>query len=339
MKTIKHAALKLGLFVLISVLLAGYLAITLRQAYSEPTTTYRAYFKDASELKAGQQVRIAGVVVGNVDNVALGPHNLVQVTFDVDRSRPLTLASTAVVRYKDLIGNRYLEVLDNGSNPTLLAPGSAIPDTRTSAALNLDTLFNGFKPLFQGLNPDQINQVSTALIQVLQGQSGSVYTLLSTIGSLTTTLTSRNDLIGQVIGNLDSALTVVAQHGTDVSSIIQQMQALTSGLEQDAPTVLNAMASINAFTSSAAGLLQAIDAPLGVDLTGLQSVARILNKGNKTVQYALDHLGPAYQRMMRVGAYGNFFNIYVCALRLKLNSGKNVILTPYYARSDVKRCQ
>lgn len=337
---IRRAPLKLGIFVVFSALIAGYMMLLLAQSYEGKTWTYSAEFADASLLSPGQQVRVAGVVVGKVDSVEMSRGNVVRVTFTVDQARPLTTATRAVVRYKDLIGNRYLELTDDGSSATALRPGGTIPMARTAAALDLDTLFNGFKPLFQGLSPNQINQVSTELIDVLQGQSGSITTLLTTVSSLTTTLAGRSDLIGQVIDNLNVVLGTVAAHGTDVSQLITQMQALVTGLNRDAGGILNSVSAINSFTASAASLLNTVESPLGLDLAALGKVAKTLNENDKTVQYALDGLGPAYQRMMRVGSYGNFFNIYVCGLRLKITDGnKKTVTTPYLAKSDVARCQ
>lgn len=337
---IRNAPVKLAIFVVLSVLIATYMTVVLAESYAGDTRTYRAEFADASLLIPGQQVRVAGVVVGKVEKVSMGRGNTVEVTFDVDRSRPLTTATRAVVRYKDLIGNRYLELLDDGTSAAGLRPGDVIPASRTAAALDLDTLFNGFKPLFQGLAPEQINEVSTQLIDVLQGQAGAIGTLLTTVSSLTTTLANRSDLIGKVIDNLNVVLGTVADHGVDLSSLIQQMQALVTGLDKDAGGILDSVTAINSFTASAASLLDTVEAPLGTDLSSLRDVARTLNQNDQTVQYALDRLGPAYQRMMRVGSYGNFFNIYVCGLRLKITDGnQKTVTTPYLAKSDVERCQ
>lgn len=336
----KNIQLKLGIFLALSAIIAAYMLVVLSGSYSSETSRYKAEFTDASMLIGGQQVRVAGVVVGKVDSVSMGRDNRVIVIFDVDRQQQLTDRTRAIVRWKDLIGNRYLELVDDGTSVTTLGPNSTIPTSRTSAALDLDTLFNGFKPLFQGLAPAQINEVSTQLIEVLQGQSGAITSLLTTVASLTTTLADRSDLIGRVIDNLNVVLGTVADNGVDLKTLIVQMQALVTGLNDDAGGILKSVKTINQFTASTADLLDTIEAPLGSDLASLEKVARTLNDNEETVQYALDRLGPAYQRMARVGSYGNFFNIYVCGLRLKVTDGnQNTTTTPYMARSDVERCQ
>ena len=50
-----------------------------------PESTYHATFIDASRLKAGQKVRIAGVPVGSVSGIKLNPDNTIDVEFGVDQ--------------------------------------------------------------------------------------------------------------------------------------------------------------------------------------------------------------------------------------------------------------
>ena len=57
-------------------------------------------------------------------------------------------------------------------------------------------LFNGFKPLFQALSPDDINQLSYEIVQVFQGEGGTLEGLLANTASVTNTLADRDEVIG-----------------------------------------------------------------------------------------------------------------------------------------------
>ena len=89
-------------------------------------------FADASGLKAGDSVRVAGVRVGTVNGVALQPDNKVVVDFDADRNVVLTTGTKAAVRYLNLVGDRYLELVDGPGSTRILPPGSQIPVDRTA---------------------------------------------------------------------------------------------------------------------------------------------------------------------------------------------------------------
>src|SRR4029079_461651 len=130
---------------------------------------YSAVFADASRLKTGQSVRVAGMRVGTVNSVRLQRDKTVLVTFDADPSVRLTTGTRAAVRYLNLVGDRYLELID-GPGDTVLPPGSQIPKDRTQSALDLDLLLGGLKPVIRGLNPQDVNTLSASRIQVFQGQ-------------------------------------------------------------------------------------------------------------------------------------------------------------------------
>src|SRR3546814_19361494 len=78
-----------------------------------------------------------------------------------------------------------------------------MPVDQTSPALDLDLLLGGFKPLLRSLDPQQVNDLSGALLQVLQGQGGTLVSLLGNTSSFTSTLADRDQLIGDVITNLN----------------------------------------------------------------------------------------------------------------------------------------
>ncbi len=106
-------AIKFGVFGVTMALLTGALFVIMGQFRTGSTNGYTAVFTDASSLRAGDSVRVAGVRIGTVDDVALQPDNTVLVSFDADRNVVLTTATKVAVRYLDLVGNRYLELLDS----------------------------------------------------------------------------------------------------------------------------------------------------------------------------------------------------------------------------------
>jgi phospholipid/cholesterol/gamma-HCH transport system substrate-binding protein len=302
---------KLAIFLVLSATIATYLAAVLGNLSFTSTNSYYAIFADVSGLKPDSPVRIAGVDVGTVDGVEIYRGDEVKVDFSVDASITLSRMTHATVRYKNLIGDRYLELTDGNATGDLLAAGSTIPLARTAPALDLDTLLNGFKPLFVGLDPAQINAVSTAFIRVFQGESGTVTSLLTMVASLTATLADHDQLIGDVIHNLDASLRIVAARGSDLDTLIVQMQQLITTVRPD----------------------------LRDDVAKLGSLAKSLDAGSDTITYTLHRLPRVYQVLARLGAYGNFFNFYLCQTqeRLTLPNG-----TTYYTKpsnNPAARCK
>ena len=98
---------------------------------------YHAVFSNVSGLEGGNFVRIAGVEVGKVTAVDLHRDGTVTVDFSVDRNLPLTEGTRAVVRYENLIGDRYLALEGGPGSVRELPAGGTIPLTQTAPALDV----------------------------------------------------------------------------------------------------------------------------------------------------------------------------------------------------------
>lgn len=340
----KHRAtlLKLSVFAAVSAAIAAYLAILVSDSSPDSMTSYTAVFEDVSGLQEGDEVRVASVAVGKVESMTIGARNTVRVGFGVPTDIPLTHTTKATVRYKNLIGDRYLELAkpDRPSQP--LGANRTIPISRTAAALDLDTLLNGFKPLFAGLAPKQINALSTQLIKVLQGQNGAVASLVTTIASFTTTVAERGELVGRVIDNLNAVLGTVDQHREELSQVITQLKDLSKGLDKDAPTVLAALGEIDTVAVSGEDLLARTDQTIAADLAGLRTVTGNLDRKDDQLASILDQLPGHYQAVMPTGSFGNFFNFYLCGLQLRITPEADPTAKPVttpWINSDAARCQ
>ena len=123
--------------------------------------------------QSGQVVRFAGVPVGSVQKVKLNPDNSVDVTFDVNSRYQLYTSTRAVVRYQNLVGDRYLEITSGPGELRKLPPGSTIVRQNTQPALDLDALLGGLKPVLKGLDGNKVNEVSNAVIELTRARSST----------------------------------------------------------------------------------------------------------------------------------------------------------------------
>jgi len=121
--SVSRAAVKFGAFTVVMVTLTTFLFMVFGEFRGGSTNGYSAVFQDASSLKAGDSVRVAGVRVGTVDEVTLRDDTTVVVSFDTDTDVALTKSTHAAVQYLNLVGDRYLELLDTPGSTQLLARG------------------------------------------------------------------------------------------------------------------------------------------------------------------------------------------------------------------------
>jgi len=320
------AGIKLGIFSVVSVLVTGLLAAIMGNIGFGSGTEYKAIFTTASMLEKGDDVRVAGVTVGEVKNVEHHDRNNAIITFRVKSDVPLTTSSRAEVRFLNLVGDRYL-ALEAGADAGAerLESGDTLPIEQTSPALDLTTLFNGFKPLFQALNPEQVNELSMNLVQVLQGEGGTIQGLLQKTASLTTTLADRDQLIGEVVDNLNTTLATVNSRSEQVTQLVVELEGWMTDLAADRQVIGSSLDNISALTVEVADLLRGARPVLKSDVANLRRLAKLLNKKkNADVLVELvDRLPESMSDQTRTGTYGSWYNYYVCGFsgEIKLPAG------------------
>jgi phospholipid/cholesterol/gamma-HCH transport system substrate-binding protein len=220
--------LKFAAFVVVMAVLTAFLFFIFGQYRTGSTNGYSAVFADASRVKSGDSVRVAGIRVGTVNSVSLRPDKSVLVKFDADRNVVLTTGTKAAVRYLNLVGDRYLELVDGPGSTRVLPTGSQIPVDRTEPALDLDLLLGGLKPVIQGLNPQDVNALTSSLVQVFQGQDASLESLLSKTSSFSNELADNGQVVEQLIDNLNTVVATLAKDGDRFSSTIDGLERLRS---------------------------------------------------------------------------------------------------------------
>jgi phospholipid/cholesterol/gamma-HCH transport system substrate-binding protein len=311
--------MKFGAFAVIMVLLTVSLFFIFGQYRTGSTEDYSAVFSDVSRLKEGQTVRVAGVRVGTVNSVSLRSDKKVVVKFDADHSVALTTGTRAVIRYLNLVGDRYLELVDGPGSTKVLPAGAEIPIDRTAPALDLDLLLGGLKPVTQGLNPQDVNALSASLIQVFQGEGGTLNSLLSNTTSFSNTLADNSQTIQGLIDNLNTVVGTVNKEGTKFSGAIDRLEKLISGFSQDRDTIGAAITALDNGTTSIADLLTRARPPLAGTVDQLNRLAPLLDKDKNLIDISLRKLPNNYRKLQRLGSYGAWFPYYLCGLALRVS--------------------
>ena len=309
------AGVKLGIFTVTSLLVTGLLAAIMGNIGFGGGIEYKAVFSTASMLQKGDDVRIAGVNVGEVREVEHFERTQALVTFRIKDEIDLTTASRAEIRFLNLVGDRYL-ALEQGtaSDAEPLEADGTIPVEQTSPALDLTVLFNGFQPLFQALNPQQVNDLSMNLVQVLQGEGGTVAGLVQKTASLTNSLADRDQLIGEVITNLGQTLNTVDQRHEQLSDLIVELKGWMTDLARDRDTIGDSLSSVSDLTVVVADLVRDSRPLVKADVAKLRELSHLLNQpaNRKQVVEMLDRLPESMTDQTRTGTYGSWYSYYLC---------------------------
>ncbi|MFI0367715.1 MCE family protein [Actinomadura sp. 1N219] len=304
-------------FIAVTVLATGLLASSITGATSGDRAVYYAKFTDVAGLHPGHGVRIAGVEVGQVEEIEVSDRRLARVRFEVDRDRRIPASATAAVKYLNLVGGRYIALgQGTGAPGQALKPGGTIPVRQTQGTLNLTQLFQGFQPLMQALSPGDANRLSESIVKVLQGEGGTVESLLRTVGELTTALAAKDRVIGQVITNLNSVVQTVNARDRQLVDLITTLRRFTSGLAADRVPIGEAVGSIGELSSATAGLLQVARKPLKDDIVQLGRLSANLDRDQPLLERFLQRSPGKMATLGRAGSYGSWMNFYQCEVKL-----------------------
>ena len=310
---------RLGIFLVVCLLGMFSLFAVFGQLRFDKEQSYRAEFTNVTGLEPDDFVRIAGVEVGKVKSLTIRDDSTVLVDFTTQDSVVLTEGNRAVIRYDDLIGGRYLQIVEGAGGTRKLNPGDTIPLAQTEPALDLDALIGGFRPLFQALNAEQVNALTGQLISALQGQGATIGSFLSQTASLTNTLADRDQLIGDVIVNLNTVLGSLAGQSDQFGKAVTALSELVQGLAERKEDIATGLAYTNEAAGSITALLSEARPPLKKVITETDRSASIVLADHDYFDNVLNTLPDAYQLLNRQGMYGDFFSFYLCDIALKLN--------------------
>lgn len=313
-----RALLGFSFFVVLATLLTATIWSTLQRAVPGTTSSYSAVFTDVLGLRVGDDVRMAGVRVGRVDKIDFTDGYAAQVDFRIEARQQLTDTTKALVRYQNLIGQRYLALAPGTDGGTAIAPGSQIPLDRTEPSFDVSALLSGFEPLFSVLQPDQINSLSETLIQALQGNEVSLSALITQAAQLAATFGERDQILGDVLSNLSAVMAGLANRSDELETLITQTRSLMDGLYAEGESLKSSVERVAGATDSLVTLI-------GQVKPGMADAQRNATAGVLMLLYngaALDRMAVEFPDFLngvaRFTQYGTYGNAYICGLDVSL---------------------
>ncbi len=317
-------------FVALSVVLSTVVISSVLNLDTGATKTYYAILTDASGLREGANVKVAGINVGTVKEVKLHGENGVRVTFTVREDRRISDTTHMEVRYANLIGTRYVALTrpeEAGAGQTLRA-GATIPADRTKPAIDLTAVFNGFQPLFDALTPGEINQLTGSIINVFQGQSGHVSNLVEQVGTITERLADRKQVIESLITNLSAVLTQVNSEGDSLGELISNFDTMVDDVADQRELLATAITAMARFTTDAADLTKQASSAITGDIKGVAKASRTLVKNQKAITDMLHDAPAALRAVDSTMDTGSYLKVYLCNLELQTSGTLNLSLVP-----------
>ncbi|MGI5222900.1 MCE family protein [Nocardia sp. CA-290969] len=307
-----------SIFAVIAIVLTYTIWSTLQRSVPGETETYSATFTDVMGVRVGDDVRMAGVRVGRVDAIEFEPDYKARLVLRIEERQRLTDTTKALVRYQNLIGQRYIALLPGEQKGTEVAPGSHIPVERTEPSFDVSALLSGFEPLFNVLQPDQVNSLSDTLIQALQGDGVSLSALITQAAELAATFGRRDEILGAVITNLSSVIAGLANRSQELETLITQTRGLMDALYAEGETLKSSVDTVAHATDSLTGLISTVKPEIVLAQDEATTAVELLLLNGAALDQAAIELPNVLNGLARFTGYGAYGNAFICSLDVSL---------------------
>lgn len=297
-----------GLLVLALVGLLAYNADAL--PYIGGGTSYSADFTEAAGLRAGNEVRVAGVKVGKVTGVSLDGAK-VKVTFKV-RHTWIGDASTAAIGIKTLLGEKYLAVDPLGSRKQ--DPHQRIPKSRTTSPYDVTQAFEGLGKTLGAIDTQQLATSFQTISDTFKDTPGSVHSAATGLSALSQTISSRDAQLAQLLTGSKQLTQTLADQNGHFQTLISDGDLLLGEIEKRRTAIHGLLTGTQDLSTQLSGLVADNNKQLGPTLDALDRVTAVLLTNQTSLDQALALAGPYYRVIGNTIGNGHWFDNYLCGL-------------------------
>jgi phospholipid/cholesterol/gamma-HCH transport system substrate-binding protein len=252
-----RTAIKFGGFVVVCLSFTLYLAFTIgnisiRDPLARDYYTLNASFDDVTGLLPNDNVKIAGVVVGKVKNISV-VDGRAKVSFTVKKSIALGDDTTAAVRWRNLIGQRFLYLYPGRNTVTRLVNGKDIKVTES--VVDLGELFNRLGPIVSAIDEHQVNDFLDTITQALDGNQDKLGKAIDDLGVLMKGLGARDASIGRLVENLNTVAGVITNRDQQIRVMLDNLVLISSTFSANTQTLDTALQEFGDFGTNLHAIL------------------------------------------------------------------------------------
>lgn len=293
-------------FAVIAALMVGVLNIN-KLPFIGEGETFQAEFTDASGLKAGDAVTIAGIKVGKIDEIELAGGRVL-ATFFV-KGAELPTATKASIEIKTLLGQHHLALIPAGSGA--MEPDSRIPLSRTTTPLDIVPALQQATQTIDEIDTERLAEAMDTLSEVLSDAAPEVRGTLSGLSSLSKTISSRDAELKMLFGKARTVTGTLASRNKQIGELIDGSNVVLSTLHQRRATIRNLLRGTSALAEQLSGLVRDNKRQLGPTLRTLNEVLAVLKRNDKKLDAALTQLAPYARTFTNVVGSGKWFDAVV----------------------------
>ncbi|TDC96063.1 MlaD family protein [Actinomadura sp. 7K507] len=268
--------------------------------------TRTAAFKEAAGLKADEEVRIAGVKVGEVKELELdGDH--VKVTFRVDDGVDLGDRTEASIKIKTVLGAHYLELIPRGKGEL----GRSIPIERTHVPFEVVPAISELSRRVGAIDVEQVAKSFDVLSDTFRNSPEEVRASLQGLRRLSDTIASRDEELHELTGKAKDVSKLLADRNQDFAALVQDGDKVLRAVQARRDVIHQLLIRTVTLSQQVNALIKENEKQLRPMLDNLSAVNDVLLKNQKNLDRILQLFAPFARQFADVTGTGRWFDSWI----------------------------
>ncbi|MGW3482735.1 MCE family protein [Rhodococcus indonesiensis] len=266
--------------------------------------TYRAEFTEAAGLKPTNEVRIAGVKVGQVTDIELDGDRVL-VSFKV-KDAWLGNDTSASIQIKTILGQKYLALEPRGTE--VLDPDDRIPLSRTVAPYDVIEAFSSAATTLGEIDSEQLATSFDTLSDAFSQTPDDIRASLDGVTRLSQTVASRDQELKRLLEATGRTSQILADRNAEFNRLISDGALLIAELNNRQQAISQLLTGTQRLSAELTGLVRDNEATIGPALDQLRGVVQILQDRNDDLDRAMKLYEPFVRLYSNVVGNGRWFD-------------------------------
>ena len=299
--------LRMGAISLVLLLLVMAASFNLQKFPGFRGTTYHAELKDASGLRVGSEVQVAGIRVGRVNDLKIGPERVI-ADFDVENAT-LGRSSRASVEVKSLLGEKFLNITPEGSGS--LPGGSTIPLARTDVTFDIVGTLGTLTTQTEETNKENLTKALNALAETIDAAAPEVKSSFTGLSRLSTTIATRDEEIELLLQRSRNVTGLLNERKGDLVQLLDRADLVLQELQRRKESIHSLLVNANKLAVQLEGTVKDNREQLRPTLDKLKNVLTFLHAREDQIETLIRNYGPYVNILGNIIGTGPWFDAYV----------------------------
>ncbi|MDQ1619444.1 MAG: phospholipid/cholesterol/gamma-HCH transport system substrate-binding protein [Actinomycetota bacterium] len=267
---------------------------------------HAAALSEAGGLKSGDDVRIAGVKVGKVTSVDLERRH-VKVEFRVDKDTTLGSKTSAAVRIKTILGQKFL-ALDPAGGGEL---SRQIPLSRTTPAYDVVDAFSDLAVNTERTDTQQLATALDTVADTFRDSPEEVRAAVDGLGRLSRTIASRDAQLRTLLEHANGVTGVLSARNAEIVKLLGDGDLLLQELRKRRADIHTLLVNTATLADQLTGLVRDNREAIRPALQNLKNVLAVLQANQANLDRGIELLAPFVRVFANTIGNGRWFDTYI----------------------------